>query len=59
MAYQRSEVITVSVKMDNSEAKTVRKPATLHPGPWGGRQVEALLEVLCYRVMLGQVKGSH
>lgn len=33
MVYQRSLVITVSVKMDNSLAKTVRNPATWHPAP--------------------------
>lgn len=33
MAYQRSDVITVSVKMESSEANTVRNPATLQPGP--------------------------
>jgi hypothetical protein len=33
MVYHRSQVITVSVKIDNSLAKTVRNPATWQPPP--------------------------
>ncbi|KAK2505918.1 hypothetical protein MC885_003544 [Smutsia gigantea] len=33
MACQRSRVMTVSVYTDSSLAKTVKKPAVLHPGP--------------------------
>jgi hypothetical protein len=35
MVYHRSQVITVSVKIDNSLAKTVRNPATWQPAPAG------------------------
>ena len=33
MAYHLSEVITVKVKIDNSDANTVKNPATLQPIP--------------------------
>ena len=33
MANHRSSVITVRVKIDNSEANTVRNPAILQPNP--------------------------
>jgi hypothetical protein len=62
IVYQRSLVITVSVKIDSSLANTVRNPATWHPGPKTKKRFQNgknILEIILYFLFHVNVLNSY